>query len=325
LIALLLWWATQALRRPFAEPQWVESEPRRKLWPRAAGARRGGQAARRELPFLAYLGFTNPVLQRELRSKFRLRRQPLWIAILAAVGSAFVLYWYCKALWWATSLPSWREGIWITVTIIGLLVVNIAAAVMGAGAFSHEREGGTWEALQLSLLSPRAIIWGKLLPPLLACIVYSIPLWPLLFLCTNTTSETKPPYGWQNNGVSMPHAVSTILIILSTVWCYTALGMWFSWRCRRTAGALSWTIGSALFILIFIPAFLLPNTRGPNDPVVEAVRLWHPYLAMAVLFDRGNTSRISIGLSSGLALFVMGYWFLFRLRYAMRNGMRVPD
>ncbi|HVF11374.1 MAG TPA: ABC transporter permease subunit, partial [Abditibacteriaceae bacterium] len=279
----LLWWATRALKRPFAEPQWADSKPGRALWPRAQNTRRAASPARRELPLLTRVAFANPVLQREVRSKFRMRRQPFWILIIEMMVGAFALYWYVRVLWWALSRPDWREGIWMSVTMIGLVVANIATAVMGAGAFSREREAGTWEGLQLSLLSRRAIITGKLMPPLFSCAVYSLLLWPILLPCVTTLVN-----GNRWNVISVTQTIAAVLIVFGTAWCYTALGMWFSWRCRRTVAAVTWAMGTGLFALIFVPALLLSNSRSmPGDPLFEFLRCWHPYIALATLFDRG--------------------------------------
>jgi hypothetical protein len=322
---LLLWWATRALRRPFTEPQWVEGKARRILWWRPASDRGARTAARRELPLVSRLGFANPVLQREVRSKFRLRRQSPWTMFVEAMAGAFVLYWYARGLWWTVDKPEWREGIWVAITMIGLISVNVAAALMGAAAFSHEREAGTWEGLQLSLLSPRAIIFGKLLPPVLSCAVYSLPLWPLLLSCINKVVFV-PPKNYTSSGISLTQAVATILIVFATAWCCTAWGMWFSWRCRRTAAALGWTIGTALFALIFLPTLLSIHWSGPPGEFPGLMRYWHPYVAVGLLFDRPYAvSRTYIGVSTSLTLFAIGCWALLGLRHAMREGMRVPE
>jgi ABC-type transport system involved in cytochrome c biogenesis permease component len=74
------------------------------------------------------------------------------------------------------------HGYLVSHLLTRLTVVMIASPMMGAGAFSREREGGTFESLFLSRLANREIIMAKVLAPLVAHCAYGLPLVPLL-LC----------------------------------------------------------------------------------------------------------------------------------------------
>ncbi|HVF09771.1 MAG TPA: hypothetical protein VNA16_03165, partial [Abditibacteriaceae bacterium] len=98
-------------------------------------------------------------------------------------------------------------------------------------------------------------------------------------------------------------------------------------RCRRTVAAVTWTMGTGLFALIFVPSLLLTNSRSnPGDFIFDFLRCWHPYIALATLFDRGYAaSRTYIGLTTGFTLFMIGCCLLLSLSRAMRDGMRAPE
>jgi hypothetical protein len=212
---------------------------------------------------LSALRFDNPVLQHEVRGKFRMRQPPAWLVAFEVLLGAGVLYLYLHALWWALFDPSLRQVIWWVVSFIGLVVVMIAAAVMGAGAFSREREIGTWEALNLSLLTPHQIIQGKLVAPLMACLVYSAPVWPLLIASMLPFGTARSPDEWDlspwdtHSSISLFQAAGTIVVVAITAWCYTLWGMFWSLRCRATAASVGWTLGTLFMLLVVVQTLLL--------------------------------------------------------------------
>jgi ABC-type transport system involved in multi-copper enzyme maturation permease subunit len=190
-----------------------------------------------EIPVTRLLRFANPLLQREVHGKFRMRRVPLAVIVVEALLGLGVLYFYGLAAWWALTDSQSRQVIWGVIGITMLIVVMIASAMMGAGAFSREREGGTFESLFLSRLSNREIVMAKLVAPLIAHCVYGLPLVPLLALCLRGLTYQSQ----MQVGISVTQAVSTLLILTATAWCYTAWGMLLSWLCRRTSVAIGWT------------------------------------------------------------------------------------
>ena len=48
-----------------------------------------------------------------------------------------------RALHWAFVNPQSRQVIWAVLALVGLIVISLSCAVMGAGAFTRERETGT--------------------------------------------------------------------------------------------------------------------------------------------------------------------------------------
>lgn len=292
---LLLKLATWGVYRPLREEYWVQRKSRKRKiqsQPSAVADEHAKPQEREaepglwwELPWLSRWPAANPVLRREVRSKFRMRQAPLWALFIQAALGVVILYYYLRTLWWAIFEPHYHEGIWWALSFIGLLLVMFATAIMGAGAFTREREQGTWEALNLSLVTPGEIIRGKLGASLLACLVYSIPLWPLMIPCIRYVEYSGPNYG-PRFSITLVQAVATLLIVSATAWCYTLWGMFWSWKCRHTTAAIGWTIGTLFFALVFVPFFF--QSAFSSSPGNNPLSFFHPLIALGYVADSGR-------------------------------------
>ena len=262
----LLWLSVRWVRKPLPEQHWQERTgwgewlKARLLGPDGEKAARRDKASTRQLkrqarqallwdlPFVYFIRFKNPVLQREVRGKFRWRRGSLWLSLTRAGVALAAVSFYLMILFSAFDATT-RDKVWGLVSRGGLIAVIFAGAVAGASAFTREREAGTWEGLWLSTLPRREILTGKLLAPLIACFYYSAPLWPVVLPCL--AWPWRPDEG--GSEVPLAHAVVTLLIVTAAGFCYTAWGLLISWLCRRTAVAIGWTLGTIIMGLIFGP------------------------------------------------------------------------
>lgn len=314
LSGVLLYSAIRALSRPFAEQYWMEPKKLLEVSPAdlpdadrsTPAATTGthtsfGRSQRKEwwlIPFFSTLSFLNPVLQRETRSKFRMRQPPVWVLIFEVCLALFVAYFYLRTLWGALFLPREREVIWWILNFVGLTVVALTAAVSGANAFTRERELKTWESLRMSLLSPREIVFAKLGAVMIGFAVFTLPAWLLLLPCirqmwNNSTSNS--------DGVSPLQALACLALLAATGVCYTLWGMFWSWRCRKTTAATGWTLGTLFFMLIFAPAFLAAASFDDRGGVSDFIWSYHPFAAMAFALDR----QLAIGATTVLFLLVV--------------------
>lgn len=319
LSATLLVLAAGAVKKPFAERFWIERRPKARrqadqstLAPSAtltaaANARNDGWW---EIPVGSFFRFKNPVLAREFRGKFRMRQVPLAVIAAEALLALGVLFFYLQALWWALFDPSTRPMIWWALSFFGLLVVMTASAIMGASAFSREREAGTWEAMRLSLLSPREIIGGKSGALLWACGLFSVPFWPVLVACLRPSMAPQ-------QGISLHAAAATVAVLFSTAWCYCAWGMLLSWRCAKTSSATLWAMGSLFAADIFIPVaagIVAPRTW------IAATNIWYnPSLALLQMMTTKSDAGLWF-LAAPVSLFLLaaGALFLGTLHALMR-------
>ena len=239
LCAALLWSAARQVARTLptaawrSGSAWVEKLRHRQAVsvaraPQSRVQQKASGALLAEVPLDRFVNFANPLLAREVKGRFRVRRVGWGLSLVR--GALFVsvclvwlaeLYWLFDDQWRATMVPY---------ALLMLLMVGMAClGVIAATSWTRERESGTWEALQLSLLQPGEIVRAKWLSPLVSFAYYSAPLWILL------------PIG----ALFFGPAISLLgALIVAAWWGVTvALGLWISWRVRSGTAAIAWTAG----------------------------------------------------------------------------------
>ena len=117
--------------------------------------------------------------------------------------------------------------------------------------------------------------------------MYILPLWPLLLLCIRSIY-----YVGDASGISLSQAVATLAIIGTTAWCYTVVGMLFSWLCRRTVAAVGWTLATLLAVNLFLPMFLQPFNRYRYDGA-DWTLLINPLVALVKVVEPRSLDRSS--------------------------------
>jgi ABC-type transport system involved in multi-copper enzyme maturation permease subunit len=330
-ICLALYSASRAVRRPLPEQYWIEAKKnsQHRDLPSTHNATQVSQTERSsaslwwELPF-ARLKFNNPLLQRELRGKFRMRAVPSYVLAVEALLALAVAYFYVRAIFWAIFEPDSRSVIWWVIAFTALFILMVAVPVMGAGAFTRERESGTFESLFLSVLSNREVVIAKIGAPLLSCVLFSTPLLPLLLLCIRTVNYQP---NWGANGISISQAIGTVLVLTASAFSCGSFGMLISWYCKRTSAAIGWTLGGLFTILAVLPLLwqLIATPSG-------ALWILHPMFGLAAVSDPRNidyalhnTDPIVISALFFLLHSVIGYVLLVLLQHAMINRAREAD
>lgn len=192
----------------------------------------------------------NPVIAKELRGKMRGRQGFIMLSVYLSLISFFIGLVY---LFLAVdgSLSNGNPGylqivgkmIFSTVVLLELLMVSFIGPALTSGAISSERERQTFDLLRTSLLSGRALVFGKLSSAvvfLLLLIFTAIPVQSLAFFL---------------GGVGMAEmAVSTLMLVVTAVF-FCTLGLFFSSFAKRTLIA---TVSSyATILLSFIILILL--------------------------------------------------------------------
>jgi ABC-type transport system involved in cytochrome c biogenesis permease component len=284
-------------------------------------ARKAGNALLWELPLHKLIRFRNPILQREVRGKFRWRSGSLATTVFQALLGLVPAGLYVTLLF-AVFYPPERASTWWGVTGIGLTVFMLACAVMGASSITREREGGTWEGLHLSLLPPREIIAAKFAAPLIACFYYSLPLLPVLafYINYNFALESNRAYG-----VPVLQAIATVFVVVGASAACTACGLFLSSLCTRTLTAVSWTLATLLLTLVLVPMLSSGIAYRPD----AVMRWWQPYIALNEV--RGNASSNEVGyqvfsLMVGarflICMAVASLWLLTAASVVLRRQMR---
>ncbi len=196
-----------------------------------------------DVPIDKWIRFKNPLLEREVRARFRLRRGG-WVLLLGRflLLAAGVGVWG-YAIYQLTDSVN-REDVPIALLYFLWIVGALAVSAFSSSGFARERESGTWEALKLSLLSPLEIVRAKWLSPLWAFAIYSIPLWLVV------------PFGLALRGKSgldagtMALSVGIVVLSLGTI---SMVGLLVSWRAKHPNTALGWVLGLGVGLFIAIP------------------------------------------------------------------------
>ncbi|BCM89656.1 hypothetical protein IAD21_01503 [Abditibacteriota bacterium] len=274
---LFLLMAVLGLRKPLPELHIIAPKQ---------GGRGGvsGVLARLEMPLIGRFAPANPVLGREARGKFRLRQPPLAVLIseiILALGVG-VLYLAIAREAWIN--PSSRATVFWGVTWTGFVVSVLAASAQGGAALAREREGGTWEALQLSLLTPAQIVRGKLAASLATMILLSFPAWPLLLLCLQWNgSWSATRYGNGIVGVQPFQFIAAVVIWLSTLWLQTLVALFFSLRAKKVGGAIGGATGAALVWML--GSLFLLVLGSPSEGALGFLAVINPLVTLAMATD----------------------------------------
>ncbi len=277
---LFLVMAERGLRKPLPDLPLIE---------RKSGKRGGvsGALARMELPLVGRFAPSNPVLGREARGKFRLRQPPIAVLIFEIVLALGVCGLYITLAIEAIRHAPSREIIFWGVAWTGFFVSVLAASSQGGAALARERENGTWQALQLSMLSASQIVRGKLVAALATSLLLSLPVWPLLIVCVSWNGA------WSGrsvpNGVQPFQLVACVLIWLGVLWGQTLVGILCSARAKKSGGAigmatilaLAWMLGSTFFMLL----------GSSGDSGFEFLAVTNPLIALAAAVDPPRASE----------------------------------
>jgi len=246
----------------------------------------------------------NPVWVREMKQSARLTRTPfillavtlLATLIIGSVGGALV----------ASTIPA-TVGVVLFHTFFSLafFVVTMAGPAVAANSFAAEREGKTWEALQLTGLPPGVIARGKFLSAYTSVALYIVmmaPVGAMAFLFGGVTAtETVAAFVW--------------LFVIAGL--SVAFGMAISSKMESLRGAI--------LVTLFLALMLVPTVymvAGVGGSVV-AHEIWplipeaHPvWLPQAYARAPLGWEYLGALVAAPLVLVTLPGWFLYEATVA---------
>lgn len=305
---LFLWGAARGVRKVIDDAQWMErkryltlqrgrfkwravtiDETALARWrgedqPAAESDLKSKASALFDTPLATFIHFQNPILQREVRGKLRLRRYPKPVTFLMSGMATLGGIAYMWLIFSAWSDKQSHQDIWSLSMFCSLCAITLTLPLMGASTLPRERDNGTWEMLELSLLPPRKLLAGKLLAPLFFVATLFLLMLPVLLPTVHyVTFDHNTIYG----GPSLPYALAALILLAATSFCYTAWGMWLSLFFRAPVQAMAVTLVAMLIILGFLPwslEFFLTSASG-RDGLNDFLNLWHPWVTLSQLCD----------------------------------------
>ena len=254
--------------------------------------------------------FGDAAMRRELASCWKTRtptRRAMYILALPVFFTSCGVLCSLFLLWQSPEIFK-AADIFLSLTMVFSVVWIMGCALMGAGTIARERESGTWNGLRLTLLSERSILTAKVVAPVVACVIYSLPIAPLMIL-----------FCWPNHlGVSenalsdaglLQWLMSWALMLAIALEC-TCLGAWWSQRAQSSAQASGATLGTLGVAWIVIPVL-----AGSVFNLQSAI-IWHPmYGLMEILTRSGQNGFFASGANAYLtplwpSFFGMLLWHL---------------
>lgn len=260
----------------------------------------------------------NPVLEREMRGRLRLRRRGtgksfFWVAVILA---AVIFYFYARGLagLFAGQRQDARE-FWPLLSYGLLVIIVLLAPTLTATAITTEREQQTWDTLTSTRLTGSEIILGKWLARQTIPIVLILLACPYLLGCVVR--------GEMNVWV-LP---ATLLFLATTSLFYGALGLLCSYQAKRTVAATATALTCTAFFCLgtFIIASVVQILNGPREPMVLWLNPFYALTALQYLLNQNyqaeqNTSIVwfySLGVPTLTAAIML--FMLRRYRQAVRG------
>ncbi len=221
----------------------------------------------------------NPVLAREIKERLRTRRTTIVVTVYLAVLALILQVVYSgmsgaqDAFGDSLATQSARLGRSLFETLLFFMLVLVCFIVPGgtADAVSGERERQTLVPLQVSLLSPRSILAGKLLSSVAFVFLLVLATLPLLGV------------SFVLGGVSVGDLVRGVAAVLTTGLVLACLALACSSLARRTQGAMILAYGLTLFLalgtaMVYGAQQVLDDTgRRPSTAVLTL----NPFFAAA--------------------------------------------
>ena len=257
----------------------------------------------------------NPILAKEMRSRFRSRKQTKAnrVASVVCVGVVVCLLYYLglASLFSPQSGFHGRDLYGISVVGFQITLLILLTPSLASGSITQEREQQTWNALLLSRLTASEIVLGKYAACLLPVLAMLALFLPIDIIATVV------------GGIGFAKFIVSHLLVLGTAVFYTAISLYFSWKSRRTFIATTSSLSIILFLVI---GTLLLSGLWQMANVGRAVRfeafvpMWlNPYYAMADLLQE-NDSHPVIAMTNILVSFIGSALLLWRATRRLTKG-----
>lgn len=192
----------------------------------------------------------NPVFTKEIRGRMRGSRAFAVLTFYLVVLGAFTGLMYLAVAESSMSVSGQSNvgeigrTLFVSIVAIEMLLVAFIAPAFTAGAISGEREHQTFDLLRTTLLSPVALVLGKLTSSMLYVLLLllaAVPLQSIAFF-----------FG----GVAETEVILSFVILICTALLFSTIGIYFSARSHRTLSASVLTYVTATFFTFGLPVMI---------------------------------------------------------------------
>jgi len=231
----------------------------------------------------------NPVLEREVRGRLRLRRKGAGraIPVVAWPIGLVALYFYARGLNAIARGTSRDAEDLLPVLVYGALtLIVLLAPALASTAITQEREQQTWDALATTRLSAWEILFGKWVGRQLIPWLMIVLALPYLLACTF--------FG----GLGLVLLPATLVFLVVTTAFYSAFGLLCSFQARRTAGATATAL--TVTALLCVGTLVVDQVIGifmshPGQRGNSSVLWLNPFFALNALLSWLDQSSANQG------------------------------
>ncbi|MCX7925942.1 MAG: hypothetical protein N2554_09050 [Fimbriimonadales bacterium] len=227
----------------------------------------------------------NPLLRYQLFgfTVNRWKRQPvLYTTVAVAVGLTYLLVF---------QLIAYNEAGLSSALYLCLFMMCLVAPLMSYNLFSLEYEKQTWESLALTRLTAKEILWGKWGAALMRVGILTLLALPILLTTADLAVYVSGSLRGEHPTVLEPTTnlyVFTASVFLLFSWgaLIVSLGMWLSFRLKRTLSTASTLYAGQIFVLVMLPLLYVIFSSGEmgDDTVNSLVSYWDGFSWWVVSF-----------------------------------------
>lgn len=188
-----------------------------------------------------------PLVVREVRTRMRGTRSFVIVFVYDLLLICFMALIYLEQ----TRQSRWMYGnielgrsifVWVSYAQMALLL--LVAPAITSGSITSERERRSLDVMATSLLTPREIVWGKLLASTSFSVVLLISSVPLIGIC------------FMFGGIGPVELCKTMALLLASILSFSAMALFFSAVSKRTVVSVVLTFVGVLAFTIGIPLLL---------------------------------------------------------------------
>ncbi|MCX7924599.1 MAG: hypothetical protein N2554_02165 [Fimbriimonadales bacterium] len=198
----------------------------------------------------------NPLLRYQLFgfTVNRWKRQPwLYGAVAVGVGLTYLLVF---------QLVAFNQSSFSAALNLCLFIMCLTAPLMAYNLFSLEYEKQTWESLALTRLTAKEILWGKWGAALARVGILTLLALPMLLTTANLDIYVSGSLRGKYPTVLEPTTnlypfTAGVFVLFSWGALIVSLGMWLSFRLKRTLSTASTLYAGQVFALALLPMLYL--------------------------------------------------------------------
>jgi len=266
----------------------------------------------------------NPIISKELKGRMRGRQGFIMLTaylVLISLVIAGVYLYLADDINRSTADPYALQeigrAVFNTVVMFEILLVVLIGPALTSGSISSERERGTFDLLRTTLLSSRALVFGKLgaaIAYLLLLIFAAVPLQSLAFFL---------------GGVGLGEMVISLIMLITSTLLFCTMGIYFSGIAQKTSTANAFTYGTMLIPIVVGGILYFLMTAGDLDlssasielQVIMVVLIWlmlssNPFTAALVseiVLEEEQSLFIFTLSDSNISMTVLSPWIYYTI------------